>query len=294
MKPTSMFGLIALLLVVMIGSKSVYIVKETERAIKLRFGEVVEADIKPGLHFKIPFVNTVRKFEGRIMSLDARPQAFLTLEKKRLIVDSFIKWRIDNVEKYYTATSGDEFRAADLLSTRVETSLRNQFGERTLTEVVSGAREEVMGDVIRALSDLAQSELGVEVIDVRVKRIDLPQEVSSSVYERMRTERLRLARELRARGKELAEGIRADADRQRTVILADAFREAETVRGEGDAQAAAVYAEAFQRDPEFYAFYRSLNAYKESFSGGGDMFVLDPKSEFFRYLNSATGTSVTQ
>ncbi|GAA0795325.1 protease modulator HflC [Marinobacterium sediminicola] len=293
MKPTSMFGLIALLLVVMIGSKSVYIVKETERAIKLRFGEVVEADIKPGLHFKIPFVNTVRKFEGRTMTLDARPQAFLTLEKKRLIVDSFIKWRIDNVEKYYTATSGDEFRAADLLSTRIETSLRNQFGERTLTEVVSGAREEVMGDVIRALSDLAQSELGIEVIDVRVKRIDLPQEVSSSVYERMRTERLRLARELRARGKELAEGIRADADRQRTVLLADAFREAETVRGEGDALAASIYAEAFQRDPEFYAFYRSLNAYRESFSGG-DMFVLDPKSEFFRYLNSATGKSVTQ
>lgn len=294
MKPTSMFGLIALLVVVLIGSKSVYIVKETERAIKLRFGEVVEADIKPGLHFKIPFVNTVRKFEGRIMTLDARPQAFLTLEKKRLIVDSFIKWRIDKVEKYYTATSGDEFRAADLLSTRIETSLRNQFGERTLTEVVSGAREEVMGDVIRALSDLAQSELGIEVIDVRVKRIDLPQEVSSSVYERMRTERLRLARELRARGKELAEGIRADADRQRTVILADAFREAETIRGEGDAEAASIYAEAFQRDPEFYAFYRSLNAYRESFKAGGDLFVLDPKSEFFRYLNNAQGTQIPQ
>jgi len=294
MKPTSMFGLIALLLVVMIGSKSVYIVKETERAIKLRFGEVVEADIQPGLHFKIPFVNTVRKFEGRTMTLDARPQAFLTLEKKRLIVDSFIKWRIDNVEKYYTATSGDEFRAADLLSSRIETSLRNQFGERTLTEVVSGAREEVMGDVIRALSDLAQSELGIEVIDVRVKRIDLPQEVSSSVYERMRTERLRLARELRARGRELAEGIRADADRQRTVILADAFREAETIRGEGDAQAAAIYSEAFQQDPEFYAFYRSLKAYRESFASGGDLFVLDPDSEFFRYLNNSQGMSVPQ
>lgn len=294
MKPTSMFGLIALLLVVMIGSKSVYIVKETERAIKLRFGEVVEADIKPGLHFKIPFVNTIRKFEGRIMTLDARPQAFLTLEKKRLIVDSFVKWRIDNVEKYYTATSGDEFRAADLLSTRIETSLRNQFGERTLTEVVSGAREELMGAVIRALSELAQQELGIEVIDVRVKRIELPQEVSASVYERMRTERLRLASELRSRGKELAEGIRADADRQRTVVLADAFREAEIVRGEGDAQAAAIYADAFNRDAEFYAFYRSLNAYREAFSGSGDLFVLDPKSEFFRYLNSAKGTSVTQ
>lgn len=289
MKPTTLFGLIAILLVVMVGSKSVYIVKETERAIKLRFGEVVEADIQPGLHFKIPFVNTIRKFEGRIMTLDARPQAFLTLEKKRLIVDSFVKWRIDNVEKYYTATSGDEFRAADLLSTRIETSLRNQFGERTLTEVVSGAREELMGAVIRALSELAQQELGIEVIDVRVKRIELPQEVSASVYERMRTERLRLARELRSRGKELAEGIRADADRQRTVILADAFREAEIVRGEGDAEAAGIYAEAFNRDAEFYGFYRSLNAYREAFSGSGDLFVLDPKSEFFRYLNSATG-----
>lgn len=289
MKPTTMFGLIAILLVVMVGSKSVYIVKETERAIKLRFGEVVEADIQPGLHFKIPFVNTIRKFEGRTITLDARPQAFLTLEKKRLIVDSFVKWRIDNVEKYYTATSGDEFRAADLLSTRIETSLRNQFGERTLTEVVSGAREEVMGSVNRALSQLAQDELGIEVIDVRVKRIELPQEVSASVYERMRSERLRLARELRSRGKELAEGIRADADRQRTVILADAFREAEIMRGEGDAQAASIYADAFNRDAEFYAFYRSLNAYREAFSGTGDLFVLDPKSEFFRYLNSPSG-----
>jgi len=288
MRPTTVFGLIAILLVVMVGSKSLYIVKETERAIKLRFGEVVEADISPGLHVKIPFVNTVRKFEGRIMTLDARPQAFLTLEKKRLIVDSFVKWRIDNVEKYYTATSGDEFRAADLLSSRIETSLRNQFGERTLTELVSGEREEVMGAVIRGLSQLAQNELGIEVIDVRVKRIELPQEVSASVYERMRSERLRLARELRSRGKELAEGIRADADRQRTVILADAFREAEIIRGEGDAQAASIYADAFNRDPEFYAFYRSLKAYQEAFSGEGDMFVLDPGSEFFRYLKSAS------
>jgi len=294
MKPTSIFGLIVVLLVVMIGSKSLYIVKETERAIKLRFGEVVEADIPPGLHVKIPFVNTVRKFEGRIMTLDARPQAFLTLEKKRLIVDSFVKWRIDNVEKYYTATSGDEFRAADLLSSRIETSLRNQFGERTLTELISGEREEVMGAVIRGLSQLAQNELGIEVIDVRVKRIELPQEVSASVYERMRSERLRLARELRSRGKELAEGIRADADRQRTVILADAFREAEIIRGEGDAQAASIYADAFSRDPEFYAFYRSLKAYQESFTGEGDMFVLDPKSEFFRYLNSARGAAQSE
>lgn len=290
MRPTTVFGLIAVLLVVMVGSKSLYIVKETERAIKLRFGEVVEADIPPGLHVKIPFVNTVRKFEGRIMTLDARPQAFLTLEKKRLIVDSFVKWRIDNVEKYYTATSGDEFRAADLLSSRIETSLRNQFGERTLTELISGEREEVMGAVIRGLSQLAQSELGIEVIDVRVKRIELPQEVSASVYERMRSERLRLARELRSRGKELAEGIRADADRQRAVILADAFREAEIIRGEGDAQAASIYADAFNRDPEFYAFYRSLKAYREAFSGDGDMFVLDPGSEFFRYLKSASGS----
>ncbi|NVK40958.1 MAG: protease modulator HflC [Oceanospirillaceae bacterium] len=286
MKPKSMVVLVVLLLVFMVGSKSVYIVKETERAVMLRFGEIVNDDVKPGLHFKIPFVNTVRKFDGRVLTLDARPQSFLTLEKKRLVVDAFIKWRIENVGKYYTATSGDEFRAGDVLSSRVENELRNQFGARTLNQVVSGEREELMDEVIRQLSEVAQQELGINVIDVRVKRVELPAEVSESVYERMRTERQREARELRARGRELAEGIRADADRQVTVIKAEAYREAEEIRGEGDATAASVYSDAFSRDPEFYSFHRSLNAYRNSFGGeGGDVLLLDPSSEFFKYLS---------
>jgi len=284
MKPKSLYGLIFALLVVLIGSKSVYIVKETERAVLLKFGEIVNADVTPGLHFKFPIINVVRKFDSRVLTLDARPQAYLTLEKKRLIVDSFVKWRVAEVQKFYTATSGDEFRAAELLSTRVEGELRNQFGERTLTEVVSGQREEVMADVIQKLSALTQSELGVEVVDVRIKRIDLPPEVSNSVYERMRTERERLARELRSRGKELAEGIRADADRQKTVIEAEAYRESELTRGEGDANAARIYAEAYSRNPEFYSFHRSLQAYKNAFGQGGDVMLLKPDSDFFKYL----------
>lgn len=286
MKSNSVFVLVVALIAVWLVSESVYIVKETERAVKLRFGEIVEPDIEPGLHFKIPFVNTVRKFEARLITMDSRPQAFLTLEAKRLIVDSFIKWRVKDVERYYTATSGDENRANSLLSSRIETSLRNQFGERTLNQVVSGEREELMEQVNRALSQVAERELGIEIVDIRIKRIDLPTEVSASVYDRMRSERLRLARELRARGLELAEGIRADADRQRTVITANAFSTAEIIRGEGDAEAANIYANAFSQDAEFYAFVRSLNAYRESFSGQGDILVLEPNSEFFRYLQN--------
>jgi len=290
MKPKSMMALVVLLLLVMAGSKSVYIVKETERAVLLRFGEIVDDDVRPGLHFKIPFVNTVRKFDGRVLTLDARPQSFLTLEKKRLVVDAFIKWRIQNVGKYYTATSGDEFRAGDVLSTRVEDALRNQFGARTLNQVVSGEREELMEQVIKDLSKVAEEDLGINIVDVRVKRVELPAEVSDSVYQRMRTEREREASELRARGRELAEGIRADADRQVTVIKAEAYRQAEELRGEGDATAANVYADAFNRDPEFYSFYRSLNAYRESFGGdGGDVLLLDPGSDFFKYLSEPAG-----
>lgn len=284
MKPSSLFTTALIALVLLVISKSVYIVKETERGVKLQFGEVVDADLRPGLHFKIPFVNVVRTFDARVQTLDTRPQAFLTLEKKRLIVDSYVKWRISDVEKYYTATSGDAFRASDLLSTRIETNLRNQFGTRTLTEVVSGEREEVMDAVISSISQFTEQELGLEVIDVRVKRIDLPPEVSSSVYQRMRSERERLARELRSRGKELAEGIRADADRQSTVIMAEAYRDSETIRGEGDAEAARIYANAYNQDAEFYSFYRSLLAYKESFGSGSDVLLIQPDSEFFRYL----------
>jgi len=284
MKPSSLFSVALVVVVLLVVSKSVYIIKETERGVKLQFGEVVDPDLKPGLHFKIPMVNAIRVFDARIQTLDTRPQPFLTLEKERLIVDSYVKWRISDVEKYYTATSGDSFRASDLLSTRIETSLRNEFGMRTLTEVVSGEREEVMDAVITTLSELTEAELGLSVVDVRVKRIDLPPEVSSSVYERMRTERERLARELRSRGNELAEGIRADADRQSTVIMAEAYRDSEVIRGEGDAEAARIYAEAYNRDAEFYSFVRSLTAYKESFGSGADVLLLKPDSEFFRYL----------
>ena len=287
MKPTSMFTSVIAVVVLLVLSNSLYIIKETERGVKLQFGEVVEADLQPGLHFKIPFVNTIRKFDARVQTLDTRPQSFLTLEKKRLVVDSYVKWIISDTSKFYTATSGDSFRAADLLSTRIETSLRNQFGTRTLTEVVSGEREEVMDAVIATLSKISEEELGLRVVDVRVKRIDLPAEVSNSVYERMRTERERLARELRSRGKELAEGIRADADRQSTVILANAYRESEVTRGEGDAQAASIYANAYNKDPEFYSFYRSLMAYRESFKSGSDVLLLKPDSEFFRYLQGS-------
>ncbi|OMH31820.1 protease modulator HflC [Motiliproteus sp. MSK22-1] len=278
-----------ILVVLIVGSKSLYIVDEKERAVLLQFGEVVDADVGPGLHFKLPVVNEVRKFDGRVQTLDARPQDYLTLEKKRLIVDSFLKWKISNVRSYYTATSGDEFRAGDILSSRVDTGLRNQFGQRTLNEVVSGEREELMLELRKTLSSATEEELGIEVIDIRVKRIDLPPEVSQSVYERMRAEREREARELRSKGKELAEGIRADADRQKTVLLAEAYREAETTRGQGDAAAAAIYAKAYNQDPEFYSFYRSLNAYQKTFSNKGDVMVVDPESDFFKYLKNATG-----
>ncbi|WP_299182516.1 protease modulator HflC [uncultured Neptuniibacter sp.] len=284
MQSKSLVLIIVFAVLVLVGQSSLYIVKETERAVLLKFGEVSEADVQPGLHFKIPIVNKVRKFDSRILTLDARPQAYLTLEKKRLIVDSFVKWRVADVQKYYTATSGDEFTAAQLLSTRVDAALRNQFGERTVTEVVSGEREQIMRNLIAMISPIVINELGVEIIDVRVKRIDLPQEVSESVYGRMRSEREREARELRSRGKELAEGIRADADRQKTVIEAEAYRESEELRGEGDAIAAKNYAEAYSGNPEFYSFYRSLQAYRESFGQNGDVLVLKPDSDFFKYL----------
>ena len=288
MATRTLVTLIGLFVALLLASSSLFVVKETERAIMLQFGEVVKFDIQPGLHVKVPFVNTVRHFDARVLTLDARPQRYLTLEKKALIVDSFVKWRIDDVAVYYTSTSGDEFTAAKLLASRVDTGLRNQFGERTLTEVVSGERDELMAELLEELNQLVKTEFGIEVVDVRVKRIDLPQEVSESVYDRMRTEREREARELRSKGKELAEGIRADADRQETVIEANAYRDAELVRGDGDAKAAAIYAKAFNKDPEFYSFYRSLDAYRKTFGAGGDVMLLEPDSEFFKYMNQST------
>ena len=285
----SFFILVPVMLALLVGASSLYVVKQTERAVKLRFQEVVLADIKPGLHIKIPFIEEVRKFDGRVLTLELRSERYLTVEKKNMIVDSYAKWRVVDVNKYYTATSGLESQAKSLLSSRVDEGLRNQFGERTLHEVVSGQRDELMAVLKQDLNSIALSELGIEVVDVRVKRIDLPDEVGGSVFSRMSTEREREAREHRSKGQEQAEFIRADADKQQAVIEAQAFKEAEQLRGSGDAEASAIYAAAYNQDPEFYRFVRSLNAYKLSFQNKGDMLLVDPDSDFFRYLKDSQG-----
>jgi len=287
MKKSSIFISALSLIAVIIISQSIFVVSEIERAVKLRFGEIVQFDLEPGLHFKWPIVNSVRYFDSRILTLDAQPQRYLTSEKKALMVDSFIKWRIKDVAKYFTTTGGDEERAKRLLSQRVDTGLRNEFGTRTVKEVVSGERDQLMNSLTSMLDEIAQEELGVQVIDLRVKRIDLPLEVSESVYNRMRTERERLARELRAQGNEVAEKIRATADKDKTIILADAYREAEETRGNGDAKATATYAEAYSKDPEFYDFTRSLKAYQATFQSKGDILLIDPDSDFFKYLDNS-------
>lgn len=279
-------GLIVALVALAVGWNSFYVVSQTERGIVLQFGRVVKDDVPPGLHFKLPFVQEVRLFDGRLLTLDTATQRYLTLEKKALMVDSYAKWRIANVQRFYTATSGLRSIAEERLSRQLESGLRNEVARRTLHEVVSGERDQLMADITAILNTSAQRELGIEVLDVRVKAIDLPREVNRSVFERMSTEREREAREHRAKGRELGEGIRADADRQQRVILAEAFREAEEIRGDGDAAAAAIYAEAYNKEPEFYSFYRSLQAYRESFTSKSDVLVLDPQSDFFRYLQN--------
>ena len=265
-------------------SNSVYVISETQRGVLLKFGEVVKSDLEPGLHFKTPFVNSVRKFDGRILTVDSTPERFFTQEQKQLIVDSYAKFRVVDTSKYYTATSGEEFRAAALLSQRINDDLRNQVAGRTVQEVGSGERDQLMEAVKARLNETVLAELGIEVIDVRVKKIDLPNEVSQSVYRRMNAEREKEARELRSEGKEIAEGMRAEADRKVTVIEAEAVRDAEIIRGDGDATATRIYADSFNRDPEFYAFTRSLNAYQQTFSTGSDIMLLQPDSQFFQYL----------
>ena len=272
-------------LILLLGANSLFVVSEFERAVLLKFGAVERADVPPGLHFKLPFVEDVRRFDARVLTLDAPAERFLTLEKKAVMVDSFAKFRVTDVEKYYTSTSGDENRAKDLLKQRVNTGLRNEISKRSLHEVVSGERDQLMQILTTNLDGVAKKELGVEVVDVRVKRIDLPDEVSDSVYNRMNTEREIEAAEHRAKGKELAVGIRADADRQQVVIAAEAYRDAERIRGAGDAEAAAIYAAAYNRDPEFYRFYRSMAAYRETFASKGDVLLVQPESDFFSYMS---------
>ncbi|NVK39524.1 MAG: protease modulator HflC, partial [Gammaproteobacteria bacterium] len=261
----------------------------TERAIKLRFGEIIEDDIQPGIHIKVPMIDNVKKFDARILTLDARPERFLTAGKKFLIVDSFVKWRIENVRDFYKATSGDRWRAASLLANLVNDGIRAEFANRTVQEVVSGERDELMVHLTKVLNEQSESQYGIKILDTRVKGIDLPEDLMNNVYRRMSAEREREARELRSQGKELAEGIRADADRQKTVLVAEAYRESEVTRGEGDAKAAAIYSKAFNRDPEFYAFTRSLKAYEETFNGQEDVLLLKPESDFFKYMKKSSG-----
>lgn len=278
-------AIIFLVMIVGIGN-TIYVISEVERGVKTRFGEIIEVDISPGLHVKMPFVDVVRRFDARILTVDAEPASFFTIEKKRLIVDSYAKWKIANVETYYKATNGVERTAANRLAKRVNDGLRNQFGTRTLHEVVSGERDLLMKNITQDLNSSVRDELGIEIVDIRVKRIDLPSEVSNQVFRRMTAERDKEAQELRSTGKEKAERIRASADRERTIELANAYRDSEELRGEGDAEAASVYADAYEQDPEFYAFIRSLNAYKSAFSNKGDILLVEPDSDFFKYLNN--------
>lgn len=279
-------GVLLLLAVLVAGAFSIFTVKETERAVLFRLGEIVRTDFKPGLHFKVPFVNNIRTFESRLMTLDIETERYLTSEKKNLLVDAFVKWRIDDVARFYRSVSGDERQGAIRLSQIIKDSLRSEFGKRTIQEVVSGERSQIM-DAVTAYADKQAEEFGVAVADVRLKRIDLPSDVSDSVYRRMEAERSRVAKEFRSQGAEAAERIRADADRRRTEILAKAYSESEQVRGAGDAKAAEIYADAYEKNKEFYSFYRSLEAYRKTFKDGNDMIVIDPSSEFFQYLKRA-------
>jgi len=279
---------ITLALIIGLASVCMFRVYEQERAILFQLGKIQRFDFEPGLYFKIPIYQNVKKFDIRLQTLDSEPQRFLTGEKKDVIVDSFVRYRVNDVVKYYISTGGDARRAGVLLYQKINDGLRSEFGKRTVQEVVSGERGAIMAIVTRTANERGE-ELGLDVLDVRLKRIDLPAEVSSNVYERMRSERARVAREFRARGEKEAIMIRADADRSRTVVGANAYRDAETMRGAGDAKAAEIYANAFNRNPEFYDFYRSLTAYKASFRNRGDVFLLDPDSEFFKYFANPAG-----
>lgn len=269
---------------------STFVVQQPELALKLQLGKILSSDYQPGLHWMVPLLQEVKKFDGRIQTFDTTPERFLTVEKKDVIVDAYAKWRISNLGQYFRSTRGNQAVASKLLTERINTSLRDEFGKRTIQEVISGGRNELLARLIKE-ADTKASELGVEIIDVRVKRIDLPPEVSESVYARMRAERDRVARDLRAKGAEAAERIRADSDRQRTETIADAYRESEQLRGDGDALATDIYAKAYQQNPDFYAFYRSMNAYKGIFDQSNDVMVLQPGSDFLRFFNSKAGTS---
>ncbi|GAA0397520.1 protease modulator HflC [Cocleimonas flava] len=280
--------IIVIAVIVFIFATATYTVDQRETAIKFRFKEIVETDIKPGLHFKIPFVNTVEKFSKLILTLDAQPDRFLTGEKKYVQVDFFVKWRIADAGVFYRATRGDLNRAQNRLESIMKDGLRNEFSTRTVKEAITGERGEIMTELREKAAESAKS-LGIEIVDTRVSQIDFPESVSESVYERMRSERQRVAQDFRSRGKAEGEKLRAIADRQAVIIEANAYRDAEKIRGNGDAKSAEIYAKAYQRNPEFYAFYRSLGAYKKSLGNGGDIMVIEPDAEFFKYFKQQGG-----
>ena len=280
-------SVIALLVAALVASMSFFTVSETELALKRRFGEIIQADYEPGLHFKWP-IDDVLKFEKRLMTVDTRPERFLTGGTKYVLIDFFVKWRIIDVGLFYRATGGSETIAVTRLLSIITDGLRKAVAERSIQQLVSAERSDFMEGMLVSTREIS-SELGIDLIDVRVKRIDLPDEVSGSVFERMRQERVRIAKQLRAEGAERAEVIKSNADRERTILLAEAYKQSEILRGEGDAEAAAIYADAYSQDAEFYAFHRSLQAYRSAFNEYGDLLVLDPDSEFFDYLKSSGG-----
>ncbi|WP_430434226.1 protease modulator HflC [Methyloversatilis sp.] len=278
----------SIILAIVLASTSLFTVDQRQYAIVFQLGEVRNVIEQPGLHFKWPLVQNVRVFDRRILTLDsADPERFITSEKKNVLVDLFVKWRITDVKQYYISVGGNERLAETRLLQTVNAGLREEFGRRTVHEVVSGERDKIMEDM-RSKANVDAVKIGVEIVDVRLKRVNLPSEVSESVYRRMEAERKRVANELRSRGSAEAEKIRADADRQREIIVAEAYREAQKIKGEGDAQAAAIYGSAFGSNPEFYAFYRSMDAYQKSFRSKSDVLVIEPNSDFFRYLKNGS------
>ena len=277
--------LVVAVLVAILLSSSLYTVKETQVALKLRLGEIVSIESEPGLKFKTPFVNNVVWFDKRIQTLDSAAESFLTVQKKNVVVDSFVKWRIVDTQKFYISTGGVMAQANFILAQNNQDALRSEFSKRTILEVISDQREAIMASVKGKLKAIAEDKYGIEVVDVRIKRIELSQEVRNSVYSRMETERKGLANKYRSEGAEEAEKLQAFADKERTIILANAYRDSEKIRGEGDAISASNYAKAYNQDVEFYSFYRSLESYKKSFNEQGDILVLNPDSEFFRHFN---------
>ena len=288
MKNSHLLGIAAVAFVLLLLAGSFFVVDQRERVVLFQFGEIQGTDYPAGLHFKVPFIQNVLRFDGRVLTLDNQTENFLTVEKKNVEVDYFVKWRIADTTTYYRATGGQDIVAMDRLSAIINRGLRDQFGSRTVQQVVSGERDEILQSLQKNAAD-AVKDLGIQLVDVRVKRVDLPKDVSDSVYERMRAERTRVASDLRARGAEEAEKIRAEADREAQTSLANAYRDAEKLRGEGDAKASEIYAAAYGQDQEFYNFYRSLGVYREAFGKNKDIMVLQPDGELFKYFKKDAG-----